>query len=124
MTADAATALRLKGMVDGVLHNSNADQRPLEAKSLADSYQSLRSEARALATDREIADEFDRLFPPMNGTPPSATGQLFEAASFANEAAALLAKLSGWLDGLVQEARLEMEARAYAEARLQQESGR
>lgn len=121
MATDTASALRLKGMVDSVLRNSNADQRPMEAKSLADAFESFRAETRKFAEERGIAAEFDRLFPKLTGSPPS-TRQLFEAASFANEAAALLAKLSGWLDGLVQEARMALEAKAYAEARLQQEN--
>jgi hypothetical protein len=128
MTIDTGRFLRLKGMVDGVLASSSSDQRSLQAKALSDAYLSLRDEARELAEAEAVTAEFDRLFPNLPGAVPSskissAGFDPFEGASYANEAAAALAKLSGWLNGFVEQARLAMEAEAYAKARVNQERG-
>lgn len=126
MGIDAGRALRLKEMVDSVLASAGEDSRALQAKSLSDSYSRLRAEARSIAEKESITEEFDRLFQDLQGEVPaarmsSAGFDPFEASSFANEAAAALAQLSGWLSGLVETARMTLEAQAYAEARLRNE---
>lgn len=45
------------------------------------------------------------------------------AESQASEAAGLLARLAGWLDGFAAEVRLLAEAEAYAKARIAHEGG-
>jgi len=126
MAIEVGRFLRLKNMVDSVLAQSKQDSRSLEGKALADAYSALREEGRALAESVDEVAEFDRLFQPLRGeVPPSKISSAgfdpFAAASYANEAAAVLARLSSWLNGFVEEARMAMEAEAYAKARLEQE---
>jgi hypothetical protein len=46
-----------------------------------------------------------------------------ERAQQYHSAKTLLASLAGWLSGYVQQARMELEARAYAEERVKAERG-
>lgn len=127
MGLDAGRVLRLKEMVDSVLASGGEGSRALQAKSLSEAYSKLRSEAREVAESKGVAEEFDRLFQDLAGdvgaSNVSSSGfDPFKSGSYANEAAAALAQLSGWLNGLLVEARMMMEAEAYAAARLQNEA--
>jgi hypothetical protein len=65
-------------------------------------------------------DRFERMFPELSY---HSSGGLREQGNQLNKAKVLLASLGGWLDGFVAAARIQLEAREYAEARQNQERG-
>lgn len=122
MVTDPGVFLRLKSSIDATL--AGMPDKTNAAKALADAYATFRSEVARVAEDNGVTAEFDRLFPaPTTLSHPSIRGGYdpFAAASHANEALSTLTRLSGWLDGFVQQVRLDTEANAYAETRLRQE---
>lgn len=73
----------------------------------------------------DLLDEFIRLHPPLSERAPMSksliqTGLHAQQAKAASAGAALV-QLSGWLNGLVEEQKMAMEAQAYAEARIKAE---
>ena len=123
MPVDPGVFLRLKSAIDATV--SGIGEPAVSVKALADAYTAFRAEAERLAHDNQLDDEFERLFPaPQETASPSTRAGVdpFALASQGNEALSLLNRLSGWLDGFVQTARVSAEAQAYAEARLRQES--
>lgn len=121
MAIDVGKFLRLKGAIQGAMDAVPTGSAAFSGTSLVDAYLTLRKET-AEAIPEELAEEFDRQFKPSpfkagSGMRSIGAGQ---AQTF-NEARALLGKMAGWLDGIIQEARLEAEAAAYAAARLKEE---
>lgn len=122
MPIDPGVFLRLKLSIDATL--AGLEQRTLAAQALAEAYASFRSEAERVAEVEGVLDEFGRLFPlPTVARQPSVSAGFdpVAAASGSSESRSLLLRLSGWLGGFVEQTRLELEARAYAEARTGQE---
>lgn len=121
MPTDGGVFLRLKSAIDATL--TGLPDRTNAAKALGDAYATFRCEAARVADDEGVTEEFGRLFPPPApiARPSVNTFDPITAASDANDAFSLLARLSGWLNGFVQQVRLEGEAKAYAEARARQE---
>lgn len=118
MASDAGAFLRLKAAIDATLVGTEV--KSTAARGLAERYATFRSEAGRLAEERGEADELARLFPA--AAPSTSTGGLGaldiqRSMEDAHAAHALLTGLSGWLNGHVEQVRLEAEARAYAEAR-------
>lgn len=108
----------MKAAIDATLAGTEA--KGTAAQALAERYAAFRSEAGRLAEERGEADELARLFPAT--APSTSRGGLGPrmntlAMEDAHAAHALLTGLSGWLNGHVEQVRLEAEARAYAEAR-------
>lgn len=124
MPSDVGLFLRLKSAIDATI--AGIDEKSAAAKALADAYATFRSEAEDVARQQGVEAEFGRMFPPpVKVDRPSVRAGGFDPfalASDANDALSLLARLSGWLDGFVQEMRLTAEAEAYAKARIQHES--
>jgi hypothetical protein len=88
-------------------------------------YVRLRASARDAVPD-EDRDEFDALFPEKveAGSVPTFFDVLREQERATFYAVrSLLETLAGWLEGYVQEARMEMEAAEYAKARVKEERG-
>lgn len=107
MSSGAGRFLRLKSAIDATLESTGDSS--LAASALAVAYRDFRVEAHQIAEDTETVDEFLRLFPqPLPLAPTKRLGAGFDpvtAGTSAHEARALLARLSGWLDGFVQELR-------------------
>jgi hypothetical protein len=123
VASDPGAFLRLKSAIDATI--GGIDEKSVAAKAFADAYATFRAEAQRIAQDQGVAEEFSRMFPaPTVVARPTVQRGLdpFGLASDANDALSLLVRLSGWLDGFVQEVRLKMEAEAYATARLKHES--
>jgi len=122
MTLSAGRYFRLTASIRSTLESLEVKGDAVRA--LSDAYITFRAEGRLVAEERGVVDEFERMFPelaepaPVGG--PSARG-VIRAASDAHGAAGLLLRLAGWLDGFAEEARLELEAKAYAEARITHE---
>lgn len=115
---DIGKFLRLQGAI-GAAIDSGAEGRDLGASDLAGTYRRLRAEVRG-AVEAQHWPEFDRLFPEsLGGFPQSQRGD----AEKLNAARRRLAMMAGWLEGFVKEARMDMEAQAYAAARVREERG-
>jgi hypothetical protein len=118
---DVARYLRLRGAVDGALTAHAEEHAVMASDSMVHAYVSLRQEVRATIPS-EHHEEFDRLFPvelpdPRGdlGSRPMRAAMRFEAARGA------LGRMSGWLDGFVQAAKMHLEATAYAQERVRRE---
>lgn len=123
MSSDAGVFLRVRSAIDATI--AGIDQGPTAAGALTDAYATFRAEAEQIANAKGVEEEFSRMFPrPTAVQRPSVRGGFdpIAAANDAKQALSLLVRLSGWLDGFVQETRLGFEAEAYAQARLRQES--
>jgi hypothetical protein len=124
---DPTKCLRLKTAIDSTL--ASIDNDAASGNALPDAYTAMRAETRSSIDDDNLGAEFDRLFPEgpgARGAVPMSTGMRsgLERASRAAEARALLARLSGWLNGFVENTRMAHEAREYAAARLAMEQRR
>ena len=121
MGFDLGTYVRLRdatmSVIEGVPEASCAES----GAAMVQSYGLLRAEVRAQA-GWEHVEEFDRLFPEWDDlAPPRSPEAMPGAAGDYHRARVLLLQLVGWLEGFIERTQLETEARAYAEARLQQE---
>ncbi len=128
MALDVSRFLRLQGAINAAVAAIPSDHAATAVTALAGSYMTMREEVR-LVIDDSLRDEFDRLFPVMDV--PAAPNVMrgggfdpFKSADIANQARARLKAMGGWLDGFVQEARMKMEAEAYASARVKEERSR
>lgn len=121
MSLDLGRYLRLRGAVMSVVEGiaeAAAEAAPAESsEALVQSYRLLRAEVREQA-GWEFVEEYDRLFPDWDELAPSSSAS--PLADY-QRARLLLLQLVGWLEGFVEQAELETEARAYAEARLEKE---
>jgi hypothetical protein len=114
--------LRLKAAIDTTLDEVEVDST--SAAALSKAYETFRSEVSVAVFAEGLSDEFDRLFPPGSVAPAPSSSSGFDprrAAGQANEAAAGLAGISGWIQGNIRALQARAEAEAYAEARLRQE---
>ncbi len=111
---DVGKFLRLQGAIQSALEEASGKSSTVAGRATEDAYDRLRDAVRDTIPEEDL-EEFDRLFPEsfVALTP-------LERFGFAQT---LLASLSGWLGGYVQQARLDQEARAYAEARVKAERG-
>jgi len=117
---DVGRFVRLVGAIRAAIDSADPGLAAVAGNALAQTYSRLRAEARNLVPD-DRRDELDRVCPETL----QATGgsrMLLQAARF-NAARSALSILAGWLQGFVDEARMAMEARAYAEARVKEERG-
>ena len=97
-------------------------------EALASAYLGLREEMQRVVEDAGLANlrvEFDRLFPTVDA-PPSYSPALPESteaklAAAANEAQLGLAKLHGWIQGLIDEQTLDERMRMDAEEKAKLE---
>ena len=120
MGFDLGTYVRLRdatmSVIEGVPEASSAESGP----AMVQSYGLLRAEVREQA-GWEYVDEFDRLFPEWHDLPPRSPHAKPCPGDDSHRARVMLLQLVGWLEGFIERTQLETEARAYAEARLQQE---
>ncbi len=124
MAADPGTYLRLKAAIDATI--DRIDEKSMAAKALSDAYAVFRGEALLVAKAESVQPEFDRLFPaPKSVSRPTTRGGYdpIAAASDANEGLALLARLSGWLDGFERQLKFDAVTSIYARARSNQDDG-
>lgn len=117
MTIDVGKILRLAGAVEKAAKIET--EYPVQTSSaVSERYKALRLEV-ARAVEDDAREEFDRLFPAElggYGRNPNDMLEKFYAAR------TLLETLAGWLDGFIQEARMTIEAEAYARERVKRES--
>jgi hypothetical protein len=117
---DVGKLMRLRGAIQGALNSIPTDQAPVAGRAMADRWRELREEARNVIPAEQL-DEFESLFP---GGPEGNPGLgLRGQAAMFNEARGLLGSLAGWLEGFIEEARLQAEAEAYGRERAKQERG-
>ncbi len=120
---DVGKFLRLQGAIKSSLDAIPVDQAAVAADAMLTTYERMRSEVRD-AIPKEHHKEFDRLFPATIERPVNNPGgRLALIAGRFNSARSLLGSMAGWLDGYVQAARMQMEAEAYAQARVKEERG-
>ncbi len=123
MTIDVGAFLRLKSAIDSTLSTLKID--PTSAVALSKAYATFQSAGQTLAQDNELGDEFIMLFPPGSvASGSSAAHNMVRELGRANEAAAGLAGISGWIEGIQQGIQAKANAEAYAQHRLQHETGR
>ena len=122
MNEDIDRFFRLKSSIDRTLELVDAE--PGSVEGVLDAYVSFRTEAQMVARDNDLEDEFDRLFPSIGDATPPAVTNLHARKAAAMKYRALLARLSGWLEGSTQAVRLREESRAYAIERARLEAGR
>lgn len=108
MGIDVARFLRLQGALNAAVAAVPADQAARAVTALVGSYVALRGEVRQVIDER-LRAEFDRLFPVMvvPRAPNLRRGGGFapiKSADIANQARTRMKTMSGWLDGVVQEA--------------------
>lgn len=116
---DVGKFLRLQGAIRAAHESIPPDHAVMGGTAMERAYERLRIEVQD-AIPNEHLQEFDGLFPEHIGGfghSPRGEAERFHAAR------SLLASMAGWLDGYVQAARMEMEAQAYAEARVKEERG-
>jgi hypothetical protein len=94
------------------------------AAALVHAYMSLRDEMLTLldaGEQRELLDEFERLFKPLDDpprfSPVLAVESQVKLATAAEEALMRLRLVGGWIKGLIREATLEQTMRIEAEAK-------
>lgn len=120
---DVGRFLRLQGAIQSAIESVNDGQAAVAGPAMAERYETLVVEARLTIPETEL-EEFDRLFPKrIEGPRPTGPGNMFGSAKMFNDAKALLGTLAGYLGGYVSEARMQLEADAYAEARIKSERG-
>lgn len=111
MALDIARFLRLQGAINAAVAAVPPDHAATAVTALVGSYATLRQEVRQVVAE-DLHGEFDRLFPSMDVPPaPSVMrGGGFDplkSADVANLARTRLKTMGGWLDGFVQEARMQ-----------------
>jgi hypothetical protein len=91
---------------------------------LVEGFTRYRDELLAVLDDvPELREELEQVCPPFTATAPRNRTDLFGFDAYTGRATAALLQMKGWIDGLLREAQMELEAKAYAEARLKQERG-
>ena len=125
MGVDTGRLLRLRGAITGTLASTERGEggrSPFAGEALGDAYNRYRSELLSLLPDNStIRSEVEALCPAFSEAPPGSRHDLFGHDAFTGKAAALLGQLAGWIDGLIEEAQMQMNATAYAEARIKDE---
>jgi hypothetical protein len=122
---DLGRLLRIHAMV---MEAAQVEATYQAGEALAGAYLGLREEMQRLLEDAGLANlrvEFDRLFPTVD-TPPSYSPALPESteaklAAAATEALIGLAKLHGWIQGLIDEQTLDERMRMDAEEKAKLE---
>lgn len=120
---DVGKFLRLQGAIESTIEGAKGKSSTQAGLAIEDAYVRLRQEVRE-AIPEEDREEFDRLFPAsidrvsrtLAQAPPRQVDRYGTAQT-------LLTTLSGWLGGYVQQARMQAEAKAYAEERVRAERG-
>jgi len=120
--------MRLREAVRSVLDavpepSSTVGLEALAVGGLPVAYARLRDETSALAGG-DLTDEFGRLFPPVAALPTDHDHEFAgNVVAKGNEARLALAQLGGWLDGVILQARMQLEIDAYARERVKAERG-
>ncbi len=123
MMTDTSTGklLRLRGAIQATLDALPPQQAAGEGEAMAGAYRRLRAEVCRVVHE-EDEDEFKSLFPTTVDRATTIVGSiLMHPTARYSTGRGLLASLAGWLDGYIEQARMAMEAQAYAEARVRQE---
>jgi hypothetical protein len=122
---DLGRLLRIHAMV---MEAAQVEPTYQAGEALAGAYIGLREEMQRVVEDAGLANlrvEFDRLFPTVDAPPsyspalPESTGAKLAVA--ANEAQLGLAKLHGWIQGLIDEQTLDERMRMDAEEKAKLE---
>jgi hypothetical protein len=118
MGFDLGRYVRLRDATMSVIEGVPETAAVEAAGAMVQAYRLIRAEVREQA-GWEFVEEFDRLFPQWDAlvAPGSGPGTVDDY----HRARTLLIQLVGWLEGFIEQAQLETEARAYAEARLKKE---
>src|SRR5262245_50293970 len=114
--------LRIKGAIDNTLKTVQVGE--MSGAALGNAYETYRVAVENALPADEMAAEFERLYQPIQPMQMPASAAGFDprkSAGKANEAAAGLAGISGWIAGSERALQAAAEAKAYAEARLRQE---
>ncbi len=109
MAIDVGRFLRLQGAINAAVAAVPADHAATALTALVGSYASLREEVRQVI-DENLHGEFDRLFPAMDVPATANVRRGFDpiqSADMANQARTRMKTMGGWLDGFVQEAKLQ-----------------
>jgi hypothetical protein len=118
---DIGKFMRLRGAIQFAMDAVDPGQAAMGGDALARTYERLRGEVRE-AVHKGYRDEFDRLFPEQVHRGSGATPAQMSARTY-NEARSLLGSMAGWLQGFIDEARMQNEVQAFAEARVKAERG-
>jgi hypothetical protein len=120
---DISRYLRLQGAIRAAIDAVPEGQAALAGHAMMNAYRRFRSEARANIPNEQFS-EFDAMFPTeVIFERANPRDDLQDAAAEFNAARLPLSTMAGWLDGFVQEAKMQMEANAYAKARVKEERG-
>jgi hypothetical protein len=118
--------LRLQGMVTAAASTEAARD---SAAALVHAYNGLQDELRAsLESDEtmDLAEEFDRLFPPLaepgEFSPVLAVESHARLAAAAEEGRTRLVQMGGWIQGLIEEITLQERMRLEAEAKAREQA--
>lgn len=97
------------------------------APALTESYMRLRGQVAELVAETDLAQEFDETFPeidvadlPTSSDPGDSAILNLTAKPRAQQAAALLRQLGGWIGGIVRTMTLEQQMRIEAEAKAKE----
>lgn len=126
MAVDVGRLLRIKGALEGTLKSamrSEGERSPFAGKALGEGYNRYRAELRDLLEGSGFEAEFDRLCPPLADSAPPPKTDLFGNDAYTGNAAAALHQAIGWVEGLIKESEMRMNAEAYAQAKLKSERG-
>ena len=120
---DIGRYIRLQGAIRASIDAVPEGQAPVAGMAMVNVYRRFRAEAKKVIPS-DHAEEFDAMFPDdvaiQRANPRD---DLLDSAARYTGARLLLATLAGWLDGFVQEAKMQIEADAYAQARVKEERG-
>jgi hypothetical protein len=111
--------LRLRGM----LNAAQIDATPRAGTALVNACNALKSEIVLTFADPGLSalrEEFERLFPPVGM--PQNTHLDSAMLTAANSALVQLRTMSGWIEGLIDEASFDARLRAEAEAKVRQQA--
>lgn len=128
MAVDTGRLLRIQGAIqatiESTLREATGGSSPFAGKPLAEAYARFRTELLdALQQHPDLVAEVEKMCPPLVASPPRDNYDLFGHRAFTDRAAAALAQLRGWIQGIIDEAEMEANARAYAVAKLKEERG-
>ncbi len=121
---DVGKFLRLQGAISSTVEFAKDKNSTQAGAAVQDAYYRFRQEVRD-AIPEENREEFDKLFPDTLNPSQKAHRQTNPVTDLERYGTAqtLLTSLAGWLGGYVQQARMQAEAEAYAEARVRTERG-
>lgn len=123
---DVKRFIRLRAAIEEAMAAVRPEDAAASGKAMPESYVRLRAQVLELLGDEDpsLVEELNALCP-YTDWPQAGRGDLFKNAAVYNEARSYLARMLGWLKGIIEgeqyESQVAANAAAYASERVRQE---